>query len=212
MSLEPSLRRFADAFVAPFRDPRWVQKIAAQGAFLLVPLAGWIALLGWQRKSFEMRRSGDTALPDAAFASHFRGGLRVAFALTLLVAPCFALLAASDAVRHWRGPTWLRILLDPDLFPFFGLPWLYLGYAEALRRAFGAGSVVGLLNPLPTLVAIRTRPIGFLLAAGCMVAAWIVTSAGISVCLIGIVVSAPIGHAIAAGVAAAWQSDLDAAE
>lgn len=42
-----------------------------------------------------------------------------------------------------------------------------------------------------------------------MMCAWLVVAAGINACVIGIVVSAPLGHAIAAGIVAVWHAETD---
>src|SRR5207247_963520 len=68
------MERIGDAFVWPFRDPKWVEKVAIIGLISLIPIVGGINGLGWMLASIERLRAGKEELPPR----RHRRGLRPA--------------------------------------------------------------------------------------------------------------------------------------
>ena len=57
------MERVGDAFVWPFRDPRWAEKIVIIGLIGLIPIVGGINTLGWLLATVDRLRSGEEQLP-----------------------------------------------------------------------------------------------------------------------------------------------------
>src|SRR5882762_4609482 len=68
--------RIADAFVSPFRDPEWVNKILIMGLILLIPIVGAINGLGWMLASLDRLRAGEERLAPANL-THLGRGIRL---------------------------------------------------------------------------------------------------------------------------------------
>lgn len=64
-----------DAFVWPFRGPRWFERMVVQALILIIPVVGWIAMTGWMMLAFENFREGRAELPPAGF--HLRRGIAI---------------------------------------------------------------------------------------------------------------------------------------
>ena len=62
-----------DSFAWPFRDPEWFNKIVLMGLIGLIPVVGWLQLLGWMLASLDNLRHGWQVLPPAAFRYATRG-------------------------------------------------------------------------------------------------------------------------------------------
>ena len=64
-----------EAFVWPFRGPRWFERMVVQALILIIPVVGWIAMTGWMMLAFENFRAGRAELPPAGF--HLRRGIAI---------------------------------------------------------------------------------------------------------------------------------------
>ncbi|MBO0688237.1 MAG: DUF4013 domain-containing protein [Candidatus Dormibacteraeota bacterium] len=56
-----------DSFGLPFRDPQWASKILVQGLIALIPIIGWIALLGWVLQTMDNYSQGRAELAPYGF-------------------------------------------------------------------------------------------------------------------------------------------------
>src|SRR5438067_3571254 len=62
-----------DSFAWPFRDPEWFNKIVLMGLIGIIPIVGWLQLLGWMLAALDNLRHGWQVLPPAAFRYATRG-------------------------------------------------------------------------------------------------------------------------------------------
>ena len=69
------MERIGDAFVWPFRDPKWVEKVAIIGLISLIPIVGGINGFGWMLASIERLRAGKEELPPGNFDYLGRGAI-----------------------------------------------------------------------------------------------------------------------------------------
>ncbi|TMD10991.1 MAG: hypothetical protein E6I96_16580 [Chloroflexi bacterium] len=89
--------RVGDAFVWPFRDPQWLEKLAIIGLILLIPIVGAINAIGWMLATIDRLRAGEERLPPANFSYLGRGfELFVVF----LVYGLGVLIVAAHRTRH----------------------------------------------------------------------------------------------------------------
>lgn len=56
-----------DSFGLPFRDPQWASKILIMGLIALIPIIGWIALLGWVLQTMDNYSQGRAELAPYGF-------------------------------------------------------------------------------------------------------------------------------------------------
>src|SRR5947207_15648658 len=62
-----------DSFAWPFRDPEWFNKIVLMGLIGIIPIVGWLQLLGWMLAALDNLRHGWQVLPPAGFRYATRG-------------------------------------------------------------------------------------------------------------------------------------------
>src|SRR5947209_10620091 len=77
-----------DSFAWPFRDLSWFSKIVVQGLIAIIPIVGWIALVGWLVMTIDNYRTGRRELPPAG--CHLERGI-VLFVVYLIYAVVFAI-------------------------------------------------------------------------------------------------------------------------
>lgn len=202
------LEKLKAAFLGVFADPTWPQTILKQGAYLLIPFAGYVALLGWQRRAFEAARDGDHKLPPAGFGAYLSAGWTPFFAVVLMylipVALFSLVIGVPAQIFHIRIGAWLPM----EIFQVPLSLAIICAYVEVARRAFVTGEVAAIVKPGPSVRAIRAAPQSYLIIAAAMLGAYIAATAGLSACLIGVLFTAPLGHAIAANLLAVWQNEL----
>ena len=102
------MERIGDAFVWPFRDPKWVEKVAIIGLISLIPIVGGINGLGWMLASIERLRAGKEELPPGNFDYLGRGAilflvllvysLAIILVAAVLLVPAIALMGIAG--RH----------------------------------------------------------------------------------------------------------------
>ena len=60
---------FGAVIQSPTRDPDWLRKCAIMGLFTLIPIAGGLNLLGWEKEIYRQRRQNPSnmTLPEPGF-------------------------------------------------------------------------------------------------------------------------------------------------
>jgi MFS family permease len=204
-----------DSFAWPFRDPEWFNKIVLMGLIALIPMVGWLQLLGWMLSALDNLRHGWQVLPPAAFRYATRG-------INLFVASLIWGLAALVLLYGSMGVAIFALLsLTPKsgdssssaVFPFLFLPLMF-----GITAAFGL-IIIALYVFIPPLIlftdrtglggafnvagfvhAIRTSPRESVAAAALALVSYFISGLGSYLCYIGILFAIPYSLALLAGV------------
>src|SRR2546428_5193107 len=56
-----------DSFAWPFQGPGWFGKMIVQGLIAVIPIVGWIAMVGWMMINIDNLRAGRRELAPAGF-------------------------------------------------------------------------------------------------------------------------------------------------
>ena len=203
------MERAGDAFVWPFRDPEWIEKVVIVGLIGLIPIIGSINGSGWMMAAIRKLRAGEERLPPGNFG-YLWPGLQL-FVVTLVY---LVVLIAGAAVLFVPAVLLLSTQARPE-----GNGWLVLVGFALLLLAFGLtllGSLALLcLTPAITLgvldegiaggMALTTilrrttrRPTNTLLAGLMLLAAGFIGGLGSYVFYVGLVITYPYALAMQA--------------
>jgi len=187
-----------DGFSWPFQDPQWFSKIVLQGLISIIPIVGWIALVGWLVLTIDHYRTGRRDLPPAGF--HLERGL-VLFVVYAVYAIVFAIPGAivqgSGMANDNAGTQALGNLVSLALSALlaFLAPSIIL---HTYRSGFNGGFDVSGIWQMATSNTTNT-----IVAALVIFAAGFIGALGFALCCIGALFTIPYGAAITAG-AVAW--------
>ncbi|MFC1611068.1 hypothetical protein ACFL6C_08920 [Myxococcota bacterium] len=202
-------RRIRDAFGYAFNDPAWAMRYGTAAILLLIPVVGYLALLGWQVRVYECARLGRRMLPRPELINDVRRGVPMFVNLVcLFVVPILlAILVALplDAL----GISWQRYV-GPEVLQALFVVLVFVSYPELLRRSLVYGERFVLLKPIPSIAAVSRAPLAFLFTVVGTFVAYLVAAFGIYAFVVGILFTAPIGHAMAAYLVMEWHRDLEA--
>ena len=190
--------RVGDAFVWPFRDPEWVNKILIMGLIQLIPVVGAITGLGWMLAALHKLRAGDERLPPANF-DHLGRGFRLfvvylvyygilALVGTALYVPATVILAQQgkeSANPHVVAIGVAVLLLAFGLITLGSLLLTFL--TPAIVLAFDSGGITGGLRLGEVVRRARSSPVNTLVAGLMLIAAGLVGQIGSIACIIGII-------------------------
>lgn len=197
------------------RDPEWLSKIVLMGLISIIPIVGWLQLLGWMLTALDHLRGGMQQLPPAAFRYASRG---VYVFLASLVWGLIALVIVYGAMGFFifgmtsltprqsagTGSTAFPLLMFPLMFGLTGLFSLVLigGYLFVPmiilfteRTGFrGAFNIVGFVH------ALRTSPRESLAAGALTLVSYLIGEIGSYACYVGLLFTIPYSMAVVAGV------------
>jgi hypothetical protein len=191
--------RIGDAFVWPFRDPDWLEKIALMGLILLIPIVGGINGLGWMLTTLDRLRAGEERLPPAGLDYIVRGFslfvvylayyVCLAAVAALLYVPAVVLLAHEGSNSTPNGflialgigllLLTLSLVTLGSLVLIFAMPSIVLSVD---RGGIGGGFRFGQIAGRARISLISTLIAGLML-----IAAGLVGQLGSVVCLVGVV-------------------------
>lgn len=191
------MERVGDAFVWPFRDPDWLNKILIMGLIQIIPIVGPITGLGWMLEALHKLRAGEERLPPANFDHLGRGfGLFVVYLVyygvvavvgAALYVPATVILAQQG--KDSANPLLVAIGIGVLLLAFsvITLGSLLLTFlTPSIVLAFDSGGIVGGLRLGEVLRRARASLTNTLVAGLMLIAAGLVGQLGSIACFIGI--------------------------
>jgi hypothetical protein len=208
-------RSLGDSFAWPFRDPEWFTKIVLMGLIALIPIVGWLQLLGWMLSALDNLRHGLQVLPPAAFRYATRGinlfAASLIWGLAALVllygsmgVAIFALLSVTPSSRDSGSSAVFPLLFLPLMFGIsaaFGLIIIALYvFIPPLILFTDRKGLAGAFNVAGFVHAIRISPKESLAAAGLALVSYFISGLGSYLCYVGILFTIPYSLAILAGV------------
>jgi len=208
-------RSLGDSFAWPFRDPQWFSKIVLMGLIALIPIVGWLQLLGWMLSALDNLRHGLQVLPPADFRYATRGinlfaaSLIWGLAAAVLVygsmgVAIFALLSVTPSSSDGNSSAGFPLLLFPLMFGItaaLGLIIIALYvFIPPLILFTDRHGLAGAFNVAGFVHAIRVSPKESLAAAGLALVSYFISGLGSYLCYVGILFTIPYSLAILAGV------------
>jgi len=201
--------RLGRAFRYAFADPEWPGRYLIAGAILLIPVAGYLALLGWQRRVYEAVRRGERHLPPPDLSQDIKLGVPTFVNVLVLGGAALLVMALVVIPLRAMGVRPGAYFPEPIVGPLFVVLVLVI-FPEILRRALAAGDKAALLRPGLSLGVVRRQPRAYTVTVLGMVVAYLTAALGANVCCFGLVLTAPLGHVLAAHLIAEWERDVEA--
>ncbi|MDR3578224.1 MAG: DUF4013 domain-containing protein [Anaerolineaceae bacterium] len=186
---------FALAFSYPFKDPDWAKKILIAGLITIIPIIGWIFLLGWGVEiTRRVIRSEQTLLPDIDFGTHLAQGFQVfiielvyAIPLIIFTLPPNLIPVIVQNMQDSNYATTLTAVIGLCCGGLSLIYGLFLGFVLpaaignfAAKGTIGAGFSFGEIFAL-----IRTAPVAYLIVFLASILASIIAQLGIIACVVG---------------------------
>lgn len=191
-----------------FADPAWPLRYVTVAAVLLIPVVGYIAMLGWQARVFEHARLGRKRLPAIELPGDIRRGVTTFINVILLAAVPLAITLFVSLPFEAVGVVPQR-WIDAQLVAVAAVFLVFFTYPELLRRALVHEERLAILKPFPSFRVIWREPQAFFFTVICTLVASVLAALGVYAFLIGILFTLPIGHAVAAHAVMQWQRDIE---
>ena len=218
------MQNVGNSFSLPFKSQNWASTFVLMGLIFLIPIVGWINLLGWMLALVDNYRAGRTDLPPAGFRYIGRGGtLFLVFLVygiviaAILVGPFILILGSAiassgsnsgDFHSNFSGST----AFSGGLFTYIGLIQvfslaIYLFYPAVIvateRGGFGGGLNIVQVFRLASKSWKNTIIAGLLIYV-----AGFLGGLGFYACCVGILFSLPYGYAVMAGVVRYYEAEF----
>src|SRR5215469_12870999 len=202
-----------EAFVWPFRGPRWFERMVVQALILIIPVVGWIAMTGWMMLAFENFRAGSAELPPAGF--HLRRGIAI-FGVFLIYGivlnvPTWVLYTAGGIASGAGATRGAGAPLSALGFLWMFVAGLFLNFLvpSLIVNTFHAGFAGGM--DVQRVWRLSTVNVGNAVVAGLIVwVASVIGPLGFVLCCVGVFLTTVYQNAVQAG-AAAWFERAQAA-
>jgi LPXTG-motif cell wall-anchored protein len=211
------VNRVGDAFVWPFRDPKWVEKIVVIGLIGLIPIVGTMNNLGWMLAALHRLRDGDEQLPPANFDNLGKGfelfvvflvyGIVIVAVTAAFFVPAVILLSTQTGSD---GNTVLAIIGVLLLLIAFGVAVVAFLLSYAVRagivlafdeRGFAGGFDIGAI-----LRRVTSAPTDAVISGLMLLAAGFIGGLGGAVlCLIGSIFTVPYSFAMEAWIVRSYE-------
>lgn len=207
-----------DSFTWAFKDPQWLSKMLIQGLIALIPIIGWIAMLGWLMMSIDNLRAGKTELPPAGF--HLERGAAIFFVMIIyalvlsipgdifLVLGVIVVAATNQGGSHGAGGS-IFIVFAYLLYLAAGLFLRYL-YPALFLNTNRAGFAGGL--DFQKVWRLSTFNVANAIVAALLIwVASIIGGLGVTLCIIPAIFTVPYENTITAGLVIWFEKESAAA-
>jgi hypothetical protein len=194
---------FGLAFSFPFQDPDWVKKLAIAAVIGMIPLIGQVAVLGWTiMLAKRVIASEEHPMPDWEEAGEiFTAGLKafvigLVYSLPILVIMVpTSLLGVFDNSNNSISIIELLMICLSCFMALYGL-LISLVWPAAAGELAANDDLGAALNPAHILRLVQAAPGAYLIVFLGTIAAGIVASFGLVLCLVGILFTAAYAYAI----------------
>jgi len=208
--------RIGEAFVWPFRDPRWPLKVLIIALILLIPVVGVVNGIGWMLAALDRLRAGEQTLPPGNLRYLGRGirlfvvglvyGLAVLVAGALIYIPAVLVLAQEGRGAVNAGQVAIGVILSVLAFGVLTVGFLALNFATpAIVLETERGGIAGGLQVGIVLRRCRAGVVNTLIAGLMLIAAGFVGSLGGLICGVGVVVTTAYSLAIQAWIVRSYE-------
>jgi hypothetical protein len=226
------MQNVGSAFTLPFKSPGWFGTFALMGLIFLVPVIGWINLVGWELTTLDHYRQGRTDLPKPGF-SYISRGVNVFVVLLVWALPVilvfvvgtvifvFAIAAAgttasatgsSDVSGAAGGGVAAGIVIFYlALFVGIILALIVQVFQPAIIIATERGGIRGGLSLSNVLGIARQSWGNLLISALLFYAAGFLAGLGLYACYVGFIFTVAYGPAVQAGVLRFYEHSLESA-
>jgi hypothetical protein len=213
------MENVGNSFSLPFKSQNWASTFVLTGLIALIPIVGWINLLGWMLALVDNYRAGRTDLPPAGFQYLGRGANLFLVVLVygvvlflIIVVPLLFLLGGAIASSNSSG-FGSSAAFSGGFFTYLGLVQvfslvIYLFY-PAVIVATERGGIGGGLN-LGRVYTLASKSWKNTIIAGLLIyVAGFLGGLGIYACCVGLLFSLPYGYAVMAGVVRYYEAEFE---
>ncbi len=192
-----------DSFAWPFQDPGWFGKMVVQGLIFIIPIVGWIAMVGWFMMTIDNYRAGRRELPPAGF--HLERGVGL-FVVLLVYAIVFSLPGGLISGIGSRNEGAGLVALGQLIGFLLSLLLAFLSPAIILHT-YRAGIAGGFdVNSIWQTATAHTQTT---VIAGLLIyVARLIGGLGFILCCVGLLFTIPYSVAITAGIVAWYEREV----
>jgi hypothetical protein len=204
-------------------DPDWIKKCGLHGLVMLIPVAGFLALFGWSRKIYERAHAGEHTLPELDLGTEVSHGipplvamlntLVITLPMVILMWTMLAVVGLGGSAIGALGEGAAGIASVLMVVVMLGMQLLFMVVfiavqallPEIQRRGYN-GEMGPLFSPKASIAAIKGNPKAYLMTFIGLFVANFIGGIGAFACYVGMFVTMPFGHAMAAHILAQWDA------
>lgn len=195
---------YSRAFTYVFEDKNWLSKLLIAGLISLIPIIGQFYLLGWMVEIIRRVRAQRTdILPTTHFSYFLTLGLKAFVVCLIYSIPLILVTSAITLIRGNSSYEGNSVTIVVTSYGFFGsLISLLIHIAVAFLSTYGfiklaeTDQIKPCLDFKDAYNTIKENLSAFIIVELLSVVASIISSAGMILCFIGIILTMPYGTAI----------------
>jgi hypothetical protein len=185
---------FGLAFSFPFQDQQWVKKLLITAVLVLVPIIGWIAVLGWSLEvARRVIRQHPEPLPDwaefgALLGLGFKGfliGIVLSIPAWVISLPSVGLSAFAQDSQDMQSIVAIVSICTSCVSILYSII-LAFATPAAYGELAATDQLMAALNPARLLQLVRAAPVPYLIAILGTLVGGIVASLGLIACVVGV--------------------------